>query len=187
MYTTGCREARRLPGIVYIFLQSHVTFHQIQNAFSNMLRKLDYNTKYRDPHRDLFLILHFIKFRMFFSNTIQQCRDPHRDMKRREECEICGEIVWVRSSWSQLFCIFDFYLFSSTYKYIAGRSSQSGPADSSSTQLFFKFLISISSCQHISTKDIFTSGGLSRSGWDRFKRPSRKGPAFKNNVAARNK
>ena len=156
--------------------------------FSYILGKLNYNTKYRDPHRDLFLQCYISSNLLcFFSNTIQQCRDPHRDMKRREECEICGEIVWVRSSWSQLFCIFDFYLFSSTYKYIAGRSSQSGPADSSSTQLFFKFLISISSCQHISTKDIFTSGGLSRSGWDRFKRPSRKGPAFKNNVAARNK
>ena len=23
------------------------------------------------------------------------CRDPHRGMKRREECEICGEIVWI--------------------------------------------------------------------------------------------
>ena len=140
MHTTGCPEARRLPGIVYIFLQSHVTFHQIQNAFSNMLRKLDYNTKYRDPHRDLFLQCYISSNLLcFFSNTIQQCRDPHRDMKRREECEICGEIVWVRSSWSQLFCIFDFYLFSSTYKYIVGRSSQSGPADSSPTQLFCIF------------------------------------------------
>ena len=105
-----------------------------------MLRKLDYNTKCRDPHRDLFLQCYISSnSRCFFSNSKQQCRDPHRGMKRREECEICGEIVWVRSSWSQLFCIFNFYLFSSTYKYIAGRSSQSGPADSSPTQLFCIF------------------------------------------------
>ena len=57
-------------------------------------RQEDYQAKFT-----LFsnLMLHFIKFRMLFFTHVKkartQCRDPHHGMQRREECEICGEIV----------------------------------------------------------------------------------------------
>ena len=64
----------------------------------------------------------FIKFRMLTSKKAETQYNPHRGMKRREECEICGEIVWVRSRWSLPSQLnFFLYIFHFSFCFSAGR------------------------------------------------------------------
>ena len=84
----GCREARRQPGIVYPFLQSHVTFHQIikfRILFFIHFRKAKLQYKIQGPAPWPFSpMLHFIKFTMLFfkHNTTMQGPAPWHEEER---------------------------------------------------------------------------------------------------------